>query len=211
MVQDAPRKVRILVVEDEQDQREILLKWLKESGYLTMGARDGLEAVDLFQQQTFDVIVMDLKLPGLNGLQLLGLIKELQPRAIVIFLSGGGTMDDAISALRQWRAYDFIRKPLRELRQLNLVIEKAMLNRQVGFRGAGPGEAAGEAQLTESLTARELELARLLVQGHKSRAIAEHLSLSEKTVRNKLTLLYEKLGVGNRVQAVLYCLRHQVF
>ncbi|MNK72862.1 putative transcriptional regulatory protein NarL [compost metagenome] len=211
MVQDAPRKVRILVVEDEHDQREILLKWLKESGYLTMGARDGLEAVDLFQQQTFDVIIMDLKLPGLNGLQLLGLIKELQPKAIVIFLSGGGTMDDAISALRQWRAYDFIRKPLRELRQLNLVIEKAMLTRQVGCRGEGPGVATGEAQVTESLTARELELARLLVQGYQSRAIAEHLSLSEKTVRNKLTLLYEKLGVGNRVQAVLYCLRHQFF
>lgn len=207
MFQGAPQKVRLLVVEDERDQREVLEKWLRESGYVTMSARDGLEAVDLVQQHAFDVIITDLKLPGLNGLQLLGLIKELNPSAIVIFLSGQGTMEDAITALREGRAYDFIQKPLRELRQLNLVIEKALLSRQI----CGPLEGASLPLPSESLSARELELARLLVQGFDTRAIADHLALSEKTVRNNLTLLYEKLGVGNRVQAILYCLRQRVF
>lgn len=207
MFKRAPQKVRLLVVEDERDQRDVLEKWLRESGYVTMSARDGLEAVDLVQQHAFDVIITDLKLPGLNGLQLLGLIKELHPSAIVIFLSGQGTMEDAITALREGRAYDFIQKPLRELRQLNLVIEKALLSRQI----CGPLEGESLPSPRETLSARELELARLLVQGFDTRAIADHLALSEKTVRNNLTLLYEKLGVGNRVQAILYCLRQRVF
>ncbi|MNY58806.1 Spore germination protein GerE [compost metagenome] len=68
------------------------------------------------------------------------------------------------------------------------------------------GEFKGTAQPIDTLSARELELVRLLGQGYETKAIAGHLGLSEKTVRNNLTLLYEKLGVKNRVQAVLLCL-----
>lgn len=207
MRQHSPKKVRVLVVEDDRDQREVLEKWLTDSGYATMSAKDGLEAMALVQQHAFDVVVTDLKLPGLNGLQLLGLIKDLHPSVIVIFLSGQGTMGDAITALREGRAYDFIQKPLRELRQLNLVIEKALLSRQVASPGSPYHEAPLMPEVTESLSARELELARLLVQGFETRAIADHLALSEKTVRNNLTQLYEKLGVANRVQAILSCLQ----
>jgi DNA-binding NarL/FixJ family response regulator len=205
-----PQKVRVLLVEDDCDQREILEKWLRDSGYAIMSAKDGLEAMERVQQHAFDVIVMDLKLPGLNGLQLLSLIRDLCPRVIVIFLSGRGTMEDAISALREGRAYDFIQKPLRELRQLNLVIEKALLSREAAHPGRALVDAPPMQAPLESLTARELELARLLVQGHETRTIADHLALSEKTVRNNLTQLYEKLRVGNRVQAILLCLQRRL-
>jgi DNA-binding NarL/FixJ family response regulator len=176
-----------------------------------MSAKDGLEAMERVQQHAFDVIVMDLKLPGLNGLQLLSLIKDLCPAVIVIFLSGRGTMEDAISALREGRAYDFIQKPLRELRQLNLVIEKALLSREAAHPGSALVDVPPMRVPGESLTPRELELARLLVQGHETRTIADHLALSEKTVRNNLTQLYEKLRVGNRVQAILLCLQRRLY
>ena len=211
MRQRPPRKVSVLVVEDERDQREILEKWLRDSGYETMSARDGLEAMERVQQQVFDVIVLDLKLPGLNGLQLLSLIKDICPSAIVIFLSGQGTMEDAITALREGRAYDFIQKPLRELRQLNLTIEKALLSREAAHPGSALVDVPPMQGPGERLSPRELELMRLLVQGYETATIANHLALSEKTVRNNLTLLYEKLRVGNRVQAILLCLQRKLY
>jgi DNA-binding NarL/FixJ family response regulator len=202
-----PQKVRVLVVEDDPALLELLEQWLTVSGYVTMSAKDGLEALELVQRHAFDVIVTDLKLPGLNGLQLLSLVKDLQPGVVVIFLSGQGTMGDAIAALREGRAYDFIQKPLRELRQINLSIEKALLSRQAAQVCEVRCGAQGRSACIEALSVRELELARLLVQGFKTRAIAEHLALSEKTVRNNLSQLYEKLGVSNRVQAVLACMQ----
>ncbi len=211
MHQVPPQKVRVLLVEDDSDQREILEKWLHDSGYAIMSAKDGLEAMERVQQHAFDVIIMDLKLPGLDGLQLLSLIKDLCPKVIVIFLSGRGTMEDAITALREGRAYDFIQKPLRELRQLNLVIEKALLSREAAYPGRALVDAPPMQVPVESLSARELQLARLLVQGHETRVIADHLALSEKTVRNNLTQLYEKLRVGNRVQAILLCLKRRLY
>lgn len=206
-----PQKVRVLVVEDERDQREVLERWLTDSGYGAMSAKDGLEALELVQRHGFDIIITDLKLPGLNGLQLLSLIKELNPAIIVIFLSGQGTMGDAIAALREGRAFDFIEKPLRELRQLNLVIEKALLSRHATQAFLPRSGARARMARIEALTPRELELARLLVQGFETRAIAEHLALSQKTVRNNLTQLYEKLGVNNRVHAVLVCMQQPLF
>jgi len=205
-----PEKVRILVLEDDRDQREVLVTWLRTSGYVTLSAENGLEALHLLKQQSVDVILSDLKLPGLSGLQLLNHFKEADPSVIVIFLTGQGTMEDAIEALREWRAFDFMRKPLGSLRQLNLVIEKALLRRQTMRTAEAAGEPQALAAPRESLTARELELVRLLAQGHDTRVIADHLALSEKTVRNNLSLLYEKLGVKNRVQAVLACLQHSL-
>ncbi len=208
--QTTPAKTSLLVVEDDPDQRQILDLWLSQSGYALKLARDGFEALALVKQHSFDVVITDLKLPGLDGLQLLGLLKDLDPSLVVIFLSGQGTMDDAIAALREGRAYDYLQKPVRNLRQLNLVIEKALLTR----RSSPPTDAGCDCHdapiMLETLSARELELARLLAKGCETRAIAQRLGVSEKTVRNNLSQLYEKLGVKNRTQAVLACLRHHL-
>lgn len=210
MQQPTAGKVKVLVVEDDADQRQILQIWLTQSGYAVTAAKDGLEGLALAQRHSFDIVLTDLKLPGLNGLQLLNLLKDLDPSLEVIFLSGQGTMEDAIAALREGRAYDFIQKPLRNFRHLNLVIEKALLKRQSSQLMPSRVEAPEGASPVEALTCRELELARLLAKGCDTRTIASQLGLSEKTVRNNLSLLYEKLGVKNRVQAVLTCLKRQL-
>lgn len=210
MQQPPAGKTRILVVEDDPDQRQILRIWLTQSGYAVMTAKDGLEGLALAQRHAFDVILTDLRLPGLNGLQLLNLVKDHDPSVVVIFLSGQGTMEDAIAALREGRAYDFILKPLKNFRQLNLVIEKALLKRQASPSSSLGGEDLEASPQIEALSSRERELARLLAKGCDTRTIADQLGLSEKTVRNNLSLLYEKLGVRNRVQAVLTCLNRQL-
>lgn len=196
---DAPR---ILVVDDQQSLLDILQRWLARCGYEVHVAADGFAALSLAKEHRFDVIVTDLKMPGLNGLQLMALLKDQDPAVQVIFLTGQGTMQDAIEALREGRAFDFLQKPLRDLHELNQVIDKAMARRRQSDSAAQPRLSSA---CLEGLSPREREILTLLTHGMDNRAIASHMALSEKTIRNYLTRIYEKLGVASRMQALVVC------
>ncbi|HEY9900783.1 MAG TPA: response regulator transcription factor [Pantanalinema sp.] len=186
-------------MDDERELLAMLHEWLTHFGYQAKTAASTHEAVSLFKQEAFDVVVTDLKMPGLDGLQLLSLLKELDAGIEVIFLTGQGTMDDAILALRGGRAFDFLQKPLRDLHKLNEVIEQALARR----RRKAPTLPAPI--VLEALTEREREIVTLLARGLENRAIAERLCLSDKTIKNHLSRIYDKLEVNNRTQAVLLC------
>jgi DNA-binding NarL/FixJ family response regulator len=197
--------LRLLVVDDEPELLEILDAWFTCFGTKIQVAKDGLAAVALARQTTFDVVITDLNMPGMDGLQLLSILKELDPQVQVIFLTGSGTMGDAISALREGRAFDFLLKPLKNLSQLNDVIARAMARRARPQDAATPKGAPSLPPHIEELSARELDIMALLSQGMDNRAIAEKLCNSEKTIKNHLTRIYEKLKVKNRTQALLVC------
>lgn len=194
---------RILVVDDAEDIRLVLQEWLVFSGYAVQTAPGVTEALELARNHTFDVVITDLIMPGLSGHHMLSMIKELDQTIEVIILTGQGTIDDAIEALREGRAFDFLRKPVRAPHQLNATIERAMARRRTGL-----------AQVTKAgpevpLSPRECEILQLIAQGRENREIAEHLFLSEKTIKNNLSLLYEKLGVANRTQAAMHFQRYR--
>lgn len=121
---------RVLVVEDEPDYRAILVEWLRDSGYAVREAGNGREAMDMASEESFDVVVTDLRMPESNGLELLEWFKVMQPSAPVIFLSGQATIHDAIMALREWGGFDFLEKPV-DLTVLTSVIERAIAQRQL--------------------------------------------------------------------------------
>lgn len=196
---------KILVVDDEPKLREILYRWLTHFGYEAHVAADGLSALALVKQHAFDVVVTDLKMPGFNGLQMLSILKELDPTIEVIFLTGQGTIEDAIEALRGGRAFDFIQKPLKDFGQINLVIQKALIKRQEQSLAASAPTAKKRPEHPERFSEREREILALLAQGLDNRAIADQLCLSEKTIKNNLTRVYEKLRVSTRAQAILAC------
>lgn len=200
-----PTVPRVLLVDDQRSLLDILQRWLSRGGYEVHVAADGHEALSLAKERRFDVLVTDLKMPGINGLQLMSLFKDLDPGIEVIFLTGQGTMQDAIEALREGRAFDFLQKPLHDLHELNLTIDKALARRR---RLDPPSVALPAAPKLEGLTPREREILSLLSRGLDNRAIASHMSLSEKTIRNYLTRIYEKLGVSSRMQALLACQEH---
>ncbi|MNS89238.1 Response regulator protein TodT [compost metagenome] len=197
--------LRILVVDDEPELLEILGEWFACCGTQIQTASDGFQAVALARQTPFDVIITDLKMPGMDGLQLLSIVKELDPMVEVIFLTGTGTMDDAISALREGRAFDFLQKPLKNLTQLNDVIARAALRRAQRAADAPRKGPLPVPSHLEELSPRELDILALLAQGMDNRAIADKLCNSEKTIKNHLTRIYEKLKVKNRTQALLVC------
>lgn len=195
----------ILIVDDEPAILDIHATWLRSSGYEVLQAANGAEALALAKQHEVDVVITDLRMPGLSGLHLLTILKEIAPHVEVILLSGQGTMEDAIEALREGRAFDFLRKPLHDLGRLNLTIEKA-LKRRTGAT-APLGEAPKVEPPDQTLSAREREVLLLVAQGLENREIARRLSISDKTVKNHLARTYQKLNVANRTQAVTLCQR----
>lgn len=197
--------IRVLVVDDDEVFLRIVEKWLLHTGYEVWTATGGLDAIRLARDSRFDVIVTDLRMPDLNGLQLLRVLKEAGSEATIIFLSGEATLEEAIEALRYGRSFDFLRKPLRNLNHLNLAIEAALEQRGQLPAGQPPLPNALSLLLHSALSKRELEIVQLAAQGCDNKEIADRLCLSDKTVRNHLSRIYQKLGVTNRMQAVMHC------
>jgi DNA-binding NarL/FixJ family response regulator len=225
------QRPRILIVDDDPGQLEILEQWLGSTGFDPVTAPDGFTAIARLKEGRFDVVVTDLRMPDMGGLQLLSILRELDPGLEVIFLTGQGTLDDAVEALHQGRAFDFLQKPLRDLHQLNVVLDKAIARRRANGHSSGQPEhiTCGQAVSTcsrmeaspvldapteplpahlDPLSTLELRLVGLLACGHENRRIADELGYSEKTVRNYLSRIYEKLHVASRLQAVAVCQRY---
>ena len=114
-------KHKILVVDDEEIIRDSLAEWLTESGYEALTAPDGLQALDIIKQsrlgrdsavapQDIDIMIADLKMPGMDGLELLKKTKQLNPDLPIIIMTAYGTVNSAIEAMKSG-AYDYLEKP----------------------------------------------------------------------------------------------------
>ncbi len=102
---------KVLLVDDEEEFLETLSKRLEMRGLKVTGATRGKEAVNLADRQEFDAIVIDLAMPGMDGLDTLKLIKKNHPDAEIIMLSGHGTVKTSIEAMKLG-AEDFLEKPV---------------------------------------------------------------------------------------------------
>lgn len=206
MMSVALAKPHVMVVDDDLEFLNVLERWLVHAGYEVHSAKNGIDALVLLKQQPVDVVLTDLRMPDINGLQLLAMIKELDPDLPVVFLTGQGTMEDSIAALREGRAFDFLQKPLRSLDGLTLVLQKAIVRRRAS---RAPETTALEWPAHVSpLSERERSIMHLLAEGLDNREIADQLALSPKTIKNNLSRIYEKLGVSSRTQAIAFCQKH---
>lgn len=114
----------ILVVEDEVSTRDTMLDLLSEVGYEVKGAQDGVEAMEMVEEHSFNLVITDLKMPKGDGLQVLEEVKKVNPQIMVIICTGYGTVDTAVKAMRLG-AYDYITKPIKT-EEMKLVVQRAM-------------------------------------------------------------------------------------
>jgi DNA-binding NtrC family response regulator len=123
----------VLLVDDESTIRMFLEKTLKDDGYETFTAADGEEALQIVEKELPDLVLLDLKLPGINGLEVLDRVKKDYPEICIIMLTAFGDIETAVMAMRKG-AFDFVSKPV-NLEQLLLVVEKGLnsqkLNREL--------------------------------------------------------------------------------
>jgi|LGVE01.1.fsa_nt_gb DNA-binding NtrC family response regulator len=134
----AKKEARILVVDDEKQVADVLVDYLSNLGYQTVAAYSGHDALSRFKDGDFQLVITDLKMPEMNGMDLLEMVKGWDKRAMVIVITGYGTIESAVEAIKKG-AYDFISKPFK-MEELEIIIERALdryaLSKQLGlFRG----------------------------------------------------------------------------
>jgi len=169
--------VTILVADDEPGMRESIARVLRREGFRVLVAADGREALDVIRRVPLDLVIADLRMPGLDGLELLRAAKLVAPDAEVILLSGHGTVEEAVEAMKE-RAYDFLTKPfdraplVRVVRQAlerrALIVENRTLQKRLdGLSGAGQLIGASPAMLGVISLIRQVAPTRatVLIQG----------------------------------------------
>ena len=124
--------VRVLVVDDDEAFCEMMARHLRRKGFQVESAKDGLDAVQILRSSgPFCVMVTDLMMPGLSGLELLRRARKLDPLIEVIVITASGSIEMAISALREDGAFDYLTKPLEMITELSLAVERAASHREM--------------------------------------------------------------------------------
>lgn len=203
---------RVLIVDDQALFRDGLRAVLVASGVEVVGeAADGLEAVEKARVLDPDVVLMDLRMPGMNGVEATLRMRALAPRAQVLVLT---TFDDDTSVFEAIRA-GAIGYLLKDVRGPQLVeaielasrgrsaIEPSVAAKLVNeFARLPPAAPKGVAE-SLGLSERELAVLRRIGTGATNKELASELGIAEGTVKNHVTKILEKLGVGDRTQAAL--------
>jgi DNA-binding NarL/FixJ family response regulator len=208
--------MKVIICDDQaivRDGLELLLKLEKDIEVIGL-AQDGAEAVDLVAKNPPDLVLMDLKMPGLNGVEATRRICALNPKVRVLVLT---TFDDdewVFDAIRAGASGYLLKDTPREK-----VIE-AIRGTQAGKSYIDPlvaGKLLDQVSnkqeqpstlITTQLTGREVDVLRLIARGLTNSEIAENLHLSEGTIRNHVSMIFSKLDVSDRTQAAILAIRH---
>ncbi|HEX7184668.1 MAG TPA: response regulator transcription factor [Thermoanaerobaculia bacterium] len=209
--------MRILIADDHTLFRESLGSLLTSRGFEIIGeAREGREAVELARRLQPDIVLMDLAMPGLDGLTATRLISAEMPQVKVVILTGSDEDAQLFEAIKSG-AQGYLLKDL-ESRELFSFLEGVgrgepaltpRLANKLLQEFARPPRPTSEPHDPDALTEREREVLELLVQGvTTNRKLARHLGLSENTVKFHVRNILDKLHLHNRAQVVGFALRH---
>ena len=148
---------KILIVDDEPEILETLIKILTAKGFRVRSASGGETAVQIFQSEPFDLVITDIRMPGLSGLEVMGQVKALDEYMEVIVLTGFATLENAITALRDGGAFDYLSKPLEDIDELLNTVEQALTKRKLRLENKALLEERkkAEAQIRKLSTAVE--------------------------------------------------------
>jgi len=204
--------IRVLVVDDHFVVRKGVCALLLDAGDITVigEAGDGREAVEKARSLRPQVILMDLKLPELGGVEAIREILAERPETGIIVLTAYGLEAQVLAAV-EVGALGYVAKTA-EREELLAAIRRVArgelcLPAQLTRRVLGHLHARSVGRASEPLTEREAEVLRLLARGLSNQKIAEELGIAEITVRTHVSHILGKLAANNRVQATLYALR----
>jgi len=223
-------RIRVLIADDHEMVRQGLCTFLELSepfsesspqgpGIEVVGqAANGLEAVEAARRTRPDIVLLDLVMPGMDGIQATPLILQVSPASRIIILTSFGEDDKVMPAIRAG-AQGYLLKDIRPVElvraireayhgkvQLHPLAAQKLLEAVAHPKGAA---ATGEAA-PYVLTAREREVLQLIAQGFSNGEIAERLVISLRTVKTHVSSILSKLNLEDRTKAAIYALKHDM-
>jgi DNA-binding NarL/FixJ family response regulator len=207
--------IKVLIADDHVFYREGVRAFLGTSPDVEVAgeAGNGDEAIRMSAELQPDVILMDLKMPGMNGIEATRQIYETNPRSRVLVLTMFDDDDSVFAAMRAGaRGYllkdadkDEVVRAIVAVERGEAIFSPAIAQRMIRYFSSAPSGGGRQNQPQEfaGLTERELEILELIAQGHNNLVIANKLSLSIKTVQNYVSSILTKLQVADRAQAIV--------
>ena len=213
--------IRILLVDDHTLFRSGIKALLaRQAGFDVVGeAADGAEGVKLAKQLDPDVVLLDLNMPGISGVEALTLMLQDQPKRAVVMLTVSEEADDLTAALKAGaRGYllknidaDFLTQAVARAAAGESVMSDSMTAKLMAqFRHGAAAPVEPEEQELDKLTPREREILGFLAQGKSNKEIARSLDLAESTVKIHVQNILKKLSLSSRVQAAVFAVENGV-
>lgn len=212
--------IRILLIDDHSLFRSGVRQLLQREPDLDIVAEaaDGVEGIKRAKEHKPDVILLDLNMPGLSGLETLQLLVQDLPQSAVIILTVSEEADELGQALRDGaRGYliknieaEALTSAIRRAHQGEPVIAESMTAKLVAKFRNQPTVAPASSQTVEGerLTPREREIVQCLARGESNKLIARHLDIAESTVKIHVQNILKKLNLSSRVQVAVYAVEH---
>lgn len=209
--------IRILIADDHHVVRRGLVFFLKTQPAIDIvgEARDGKEAVELTMEFQPDIVLMDLEMPNMNGIEATREIKKVCPDVKIMMLTSFSDQDHVIPAieagasgyqLKDIEPDELVRTIFQLMKGENQLHPKATSQLLTHLSG----KSHSERKPIDELTKRELEVLKEIANGKSNKEIASDLFITEKTVKTHVSNLLAKLGLADRTQAALYAVRNEL-
>jgi len=160
-----PRGETVLVVEDEQIARKGMEHVLEKEGYQVISVNDGLEALELLESRTFDLVITDLRMERVDGLKVLKKSKDTQPHTEVVLVTGYATVDSAVEAMKEG-AYHYLAKPVK-IEELRRIAREALLKRRLYLENLELKASLKQAQATPLFIGKSKAITSVLETIHQ--------------------------------------------
>jgi len=224
----AKPKIRIVVADDHPIFRDGLCRLLalEDDFEVVAQAQDGRQVLDVLQQYEPDILLLDLKMPGLDGLGTLQRLQAAKGKTRVIVLTASDDKNEFVQAMKlgtsgivlKQTATELLIKSIRKVHAGEIWLDShttaAVIRQFVANEDAAPAPqpsvAAPRDRERSPLSQREREIVALVAQGFKNKEMAEKMFISEQTVKNHLHNIFDKLGVSDRLELALYAIHNNL-
>ncbi len=212
------KQIKVMVADDHSMVREGIKQILELDGDIKVNAEagSGRECIDILDEKNTDVLLLDINMPNMNGLQVLQYLREKKTNVKVLILTIHNEVEYLVRAV-EIGVDGYVLKD-----SDSTVLKKAIFTINKGDSFIQPeltpllkkrleDKSTSPKLIEEKLTRREIEVLKLLAEGLFNKEVAYTLNISEKTVKNHVSNIFKKINVSDRTQAAVYAIKHNIF